>query len=157
MNGNLKINRPTPAAGLNVNRPAQSPGLKTPDPCPQPVPTAVRLPVLSQLIHRGDGTFILRPIPPDPIDLESWISVKQASHILKVERHRIYAWSEEGLLVQRRPAPRRLLVTLKSVLRLRAAVTADPDFWTNRRAQAAIRTESLRDQEALVAPPLQQP
>jgi len=115
------------------------------------MPTSIKLPLLSELLPRGDGTYVLRPISPDPIDLESWLDVGQAARMLQVERHRIYAWCEEGLLVHRRPAPRRLIITLRSVLRLRSATAADPDLWAKPSALARLRAASLQDHDRLIS------
>ena len=100
---------------------------------------------------RADGTFILKPRLPDPFDLEAWLPVKQAARLLQVDRHRIYAWCDEGPLVCYRPAPRRLVISLASLQRLRRVAFSDPDFWHKPSAQAKVRAAVLQDLNRIAA------
>jgi hypothetical protein len=95
------------------------------------------LPVLADLIGRGDGTFILKPRLPDP-DLETWITIGEAARILgDIDRRAIHLWLGE-YLVFCRPLPRKPKVSLRSALRLKRA-TLDPDFWENEELQLQIK------------------
>ena len=104
------------------------------------------LPLLADLISRGDGTFILRPRLPDS-DLDTWITVKDAARILgDIDRRTIYLWLGR-FLVYIRPLPRKPKVSLKSVRLLKRAMQ-DPDFWENAelqdRVQERVRVEMAR-------------
>jgi hypothetical protein len=87
------------------------------------------VPLLAELVGRGDGTYILKPRPPGP-DLDSWITIAQAAEIMEnVHPRCLYRFLGE-YLVYRRPLPRKVLVSLESVLALKKA-TLDPEFWDN--------------------------
>jgi len=95
------------------------------------------LPLLADLIGRGDGTFILKPRLPDR-DLDTWISVGEAAKVLgDIDRRTIHHWLGE-YLVYCRPMPRKSKVSLKSVLALKKA-TLDADFWDNRELQIRVK------------------
>ena len=97
------------------------------------------LPLLADLIGRGDGTFILKPRLPDQ-DLDTWISVGEAARILgDIDRRTIHHWLGE-YLVYCRPMPRKPKVSLKSTLFLRQA-TLDADFWENDELQLRVKEQ----------------
>jgi hypothetical protein len=98
-------------------------------PASKTVPAVMRLPVLAELISRGDGTYILKPRVPDP-ELHTWITIRQAAELMSVQRQAVYGLLNRGLLVYRRPLRRKILVSLESARALREA-TLDPDFWEN--------------------------
>ena len=97
------------------------------------------LPLLADLIGRGDGTFILKPRLPDR-DLDTWITVAEAAKLLRdVDRRAIHYWLGE-YLVYCRPMPRKSKVSLKSVLALKQA-TQDADFWDNLELQLRVKDQ----------------
>ena len=97
----------------------------------------VQVPVLAELIGRGDGTFILRPKLPER-DLDTWITIRQAAELLgHVAMKSVYRLLGE-YLVYRRPLPSRIVVSLKSVMALRQA-TQDVEFWHNPVLQKRVK------------------
>jgi len=97
------------------------------------------LPLLADLVGRGDGTFILKPRLPDG-ELETWITVGEAAKILgDLDRRTIHYWLGE-YLVYCRPMPRKSKVSLKSVLAFKKA-TQDADFWDNRELQLRVKEQ----------------
>ena len=97
----------------------------------------VHVPVLAELIGRGDGTFILRPSLPDQ-DLDTWITVKQTAQVLGcLNPKSVYRLLGE-YLVYRRPLPRRVVVSLRSAMALKQA-TQDPEFWENPALQQRVK------------------
>ena len=97
------------------------------------------IPLLADLIGRGDGTFILKPRLPDG-DLDTWITVGDAAKILgNLDRRTIHYWLGE-YLVYYRPMPRKFKVSLKSVLALKKA-TQDTEFWDDRELQGSLKEQ----------------
>ena len=97
------------------------------------------LPLLADLIGRGDGTFILKPRLPEG-DFDTWITVGEAAKILGgLDRRTIHYWLGE-YLVYCRPMPRKFKVSLKSVLALKQA-TQDAEFWDNRELQMRVKEQ----------------
>ncbi len=97
------------------------------------------IPLLADLIGRGDGTFILKPRLPDE-DLDTWITVGEAAKILgNLDRRTIHYWLGE-YLVYYRPMPRKFKVSLKSVRALKQA-TQDTEFWDNRQLQGSLKEQ----------------
>ena len=94
------------------------------------------IPLLAELVERGDGTFILKPRVADQ-ELDSWITVSEAARILGNVRPRNLYQFLGRYLVYRRPLPRRVVVSLKSALALRQA-TQDADFWENVELQKRV-------------------
>src|SRR5258706_7147835 len=95
------------------------------------------VPLLADLIGRGDGTYILKPRLPDG-DLDTWITVGEAAKILgNLDRRTIHYWLGE-YLVYCRPMPRKFKVSLKSVLALKLA-TQDSEFWDNGELQSRLK------------------
>ncbi len=92
------------------------------------IPGKLFVPLLSELIPRGDGTFILRPRLFDA-DLDTWITINEAAKIGTMKPRALYKYL--GLfLVYRRPLPRKFLVSLKSAMAFKQA-TQDAEFWDN--------------------------
>ena len=90
-------------------------------------PGKLLVPLLAELIPRGDGTFILRPRLFDA-DLDTWITVNEAAKVIGTMKTRaLYKYLGE-FLVYRRPLPRKFLVSLKSALAFKQA-TQDAEFW----------------------------
>src|SRR6266481_9201043 len=97
------------------------------------------IPLLADLIGRGDGTFILKPRLPDG-DLDTWITVGEAAKVLgNLDRRTIHYWLGE-YLVYYRPMPRKFKVSLKSVRALKQA-TQDTEFWDNRELQDRLKEQ----------------
>jgi hypothetical protein len=95
------------------------------------------MPVLAELISRGDGSFILRPKVPER-DLDTWITIRQAAEVIgNLKARSLYPLLGE-YLVFRRPLPTRIAVSLKSALALRRA-TCDPDFWENQEMKERLK------------------
>src|SRR5260370_16822476 len=87
------------------------------------------LPLLAELVSRGDGTFLLKPKVPDQ-ELDTWITIRQAAEFLDIHRHNnLYPFLGE-YLVYRRPLPARIIVSLKSALPFKQA-TQDPNLCEN--------------------------
>ena len=115
--------------------------------CEATVAPPASIPLLAELIGRGDGTFILRPRLPNQ-QLETWITVSEAAKIVgNVNPRRLYQFLGQ-YLVYRRPLPRRVVVSLKSVLAFRQA-TQDADFWENQELQERIIEDVQRQMEEL--------
>jgi hypothetical protein len=109
------------------------------------------LPLLADLIGRGDGTYILKPRLPDG-DLDTWITVAEAARILgDIDRRTIYYWLGE-FLVYCRPLPRKPKISLKSVLQLKKA-TLDADFWENPELQERVRKRVKAEMTRLMGDP----
>ena len=95
------------------------------------------VPLLADLIGRGDGTFILKPRLLDQ-EMDTWISIGDAARILgDLDRRTIHHWLGE-YLVFCRPLPRKPKVSLKSALLLKQA-TLDADFWENAELQSRVK------------------
>lgn len=71
------------------------------------------LPIMADLIPRGDGSYILRPRAP--AQLGQWIDPMSAAKILGVSRSSVYRLCYEGKLVSRH-IRRRLQVRVDSLL-----------------------------------------
>lgn len=97
----------------------------------------VKLPILGKFVSRGDGSYVLHPAITSA-DTDQWITVKEATLVLgHISGKSVYRMVED-YLVWRRPVPRRILVTLSSVLRLKR-VTGDTEFWNNPERRAQLR------------------
>lgn len=108
----------------------------------------VQVPVLAELIGRGDGTYILRPKLPDR-DLDTWITVKQAAQILgNLNPKSLYSLLGE-YLVYRRPLPNKVVVSLRSVVAFKEA-TQDTEFWDNPVLRSRIKEQVKSTMEQLV-------
>ena len=95
------------------------------------------VPLLAEMVSRGDGTYVLKPRPPGP-DLDSWITIAQAAEIMEnIHPRTLYRLLGE-YLVYRRPLPRKVLVSLKSALALKKA-TLDPEFWDDREQKQRLK------------------
>ncbi len=112
----------------------------------------ISVPILADLTHRGDDTYVLKP-KAIKCDLDSWVPVTNASKILGLNRRSIYNLidPERALLVHRRILQRKTLISLKSIQSFLRA-TSDPDFWSDmpqrKRLQAEVRKE-LAEMEPL--------
>jgi hypothetical protein len=97
----------------------------------------ITLPLLGQLISRGDGTYVLKPSVPEG-DGEQWVDLRQAARIIgHISPKSLYRMLGEYLAC-RRPTPRRILVSLNSVLRYKQAI-GDTEFWTDPARRARLR------------------
>jgi hypothetical protein len=97
------------------------------------------LPLFAQMIPRGDGTFVVKPRLPDR-DLDTWISVKDAAALLgNISPRTVYGWLGK-YLVSRKASKRKVIVSLKSALRLKQAMQ-DADFWEDALLQQHVRDE----------------
>lgn len=106
------------------------------------------------LIHRGDGTYLLKPSPLNWHETEHWISVKQAAALLGGSSTRSVSRLLGVYLVYRRPLPSRVQVSLRSALLLKKAIH-DPEFWETPTFQKPIKEQVKREMESLVAMALQ--
>ena len=88
----------------------------------------------------------IEPLAGDS-DLDVWITAGQACRILGVGRTAIYRLidGEKQLLVSRRPLPRKLQISLRSVKAL-AEATKNPEFW----ASSQLREEHQRKLKGIV-------
>jgi hypothetical protein len=88
-------------------------------------------------------------LPPLPADggLDVWITARQACEILGVKRGGVYRLVDatKPFLVSRRPLPKKILISLRSVQALNEA-TKDPQFWTSPELQSAHQ-EKLKEME----------
>jgi hypothetical protein len=97
----------------------------------------IMLPILAELIARGDGTFVLKPRVPDS-DLDTWISVKEAVRVIgSIERRTGYRLLD-GYLVYRRVSKRKIVVSLRSAMAYKHA-TQDPEFWDDSGLQQQLK------------------
>jgi len=116
-----------------------------------PGPTT-QIPCLADLIHRGDGTWLLKPTLPTG-DSDAWITPQQAARLLGISKGKVYVILED-FLVYRRPLPRRIIISLLSVKALRKA-SLDREFWTNKTAQDRLKFAVRKAMDTLVASSLQ--
>jgi hypothetical protein len=100
-------------------------------------PAQIMLPIIAELMPRGDGSYILRPRPPGPAG-DAWLTPKQAAAYLGISLTAVYGLLDESapMLVSKRPLRWKILVSLPS-LEAYARATADPSFWTSARLRAA--------------------
>jgi hypothetical protein len=120
-------------------------------PTPKPPKRETVLPLLAELVSRGDGTFLLKPKVPDQ-ELDTWITIRQAAEFLDIHRHNnLYPFLGE-YLVYRRPLPARIIVSLKSALAFKQA-TQDPDFWENPALKERLKENVKKTMATLAARP----
>jgi hypothetical protein len=101
--------------------------------------TPVTLPILAQFTAQPDGTYKMKPtLPTDGVDV--WITPAQACKILGVKGAGIYRLIDpaEPFLLFRRPLPRKILISLRSVRALSEA-TKDAEFWESRTLKEELR------------------
>jgi hypothetical protein len=110
-------------------------------------PRPALVPVLAELISRGDGTFVLRPRVPAQ-DLDTWVTIQQAGEVLgSINAKSIYPLLGE-YLVYRKPLRRKILVSLKSALALKQA-TQDAEFWHNKALRQRVKDQVRKTMEDL--------
>lgn len=87
--------------------------------------------------QKPQNTVKIGPLPPEP-GLDVWITAKQACGILGIKGATIYRLmdAEKPFLITRRPLPRKVLISLRSVEAF-AEATKDPLFWESPDLQAA--------------------
>jgi hypothetical protein len=107
----------------------------------------LNVPLLGELVPRGDGSFILKPTLPEK-NLKNWITIRQASEILRHIRPRTLYMLLGHYLVFRRPLPRKTVVSLDSVLALEQA-TQDAEFWNDPQRRGALRESVRREMKRL--------
>jgi hypothetical protein len=96
------------------------------------------VPLLAELVGRGDGTYVLKPRAPSP-ELDSWISIQEAAAIIEnIHPRSLYRLLGE-YLAYRRLLPRKVQVSLRSVLAFKKA-TLDPEFWDDPAQQQRLKT-----------------
>lgn len=102
-------------------------------------PQPALVPVLAELISRGDGTFVLRPRVPAQ-DLDTWVTIQEAGLVIgSIHPKSVYSLLGE-YLVYRKPLRRKILVSLKSALALKQA-TQDTEFWYNQALQQRLKDQ----------------
>jgi len=84
------------------------------------------LPILADLMPRGDGSYVLRPRLPAAG--ETWLTTRQAAAILGVSIASIYRLADEGRIRHRRTRPGKREYDLGSVTQF-AAQAEDPEYW----------------------------
>lgn len=112
------------------------------------------IPVLVDMIYRGDGTYTLKPSSLNWHDAEHWISVKQAAKLLGDASTRSVSRLLGVYLVYRRPLPSRVQVSLRSALALQQAIH-DPEFWETPSFQKPIKETVRKEMDRLLALALQ--
>ena len=90
-------------------------------------PSRIQVPVLAELISRGDGSFVMKPTLPES-ELDSWITVAEAARVIGNVRPRTVYGLLGRYLVYRRPLRRKTVVSLRSTLAFKQA-TQDSEFW----------------------------
>jgi hypothetical protein len=82
-------------------------------------------------VEKAQKTIEIEPFASDS-GLDVWISARQACGLLGVQRTAIYRLTdgEKPFLVSRRPLPRKVLISLRSVQAF-AEATKDPLFWSS--------------------------
>src|SRR5437867_11984484 len=108
----------------------------------------VQVPVLAELVARGDGTYLLKPRVTEQ-DLDTWVTVAEAARILGMRPRTAYGLLGR-YLVFRRPLPRKTVVSLKSALALRQA-TSDSEFWENIEQRRRLERQVTAQMQALAA------
>ena len=105
----------------------------------RPAPGAITLPILAQLTARGDGTYVIRPTVFES-DTDTWITPVQTARILGLNKMAVYKLCDitAPFLATKRPLPRRILVSLKSVTLFREA-TKDLNFWESPELQKRLQ------------------
>lgn len=115
---------------------------------PEPKASPRLLPVLAELVSRGDGTYILKPRVLEE-DGDTWLTPRQAGEVLgQLKSKSVYKLLGE-FLVFRRPLPHKILISLRSVLALKQA-TGDADFWEDPELQKRIVTQVREEMEMRV-------
>lgn len=99
-------------------------------------PKRILLPLLGEMTRLANGCYQLRPIVPD-LDGETWLAVKDAAKLLKWRAKDVYPFLGD-LLVFERPLKRRIVVSLRSVMKLRAALRC-VSFWEDQARQTKLR------------------
>lgn len=105
------------------------------------------LPVIAELVPRGDGSFVLKPVIPDS-GMDTWLPVSKVSVMLGIGKTSTYDLIENGFLVSKRPLKCKILVSLQSVEAYKAAVS-DSEFWSNQKLQRELKRRVAEAMEAL--------
>ena len=84
-------------------------------------------------------------------DPDAWITVAEAAKLCGLRPRSIYPLLGD-LLVYKRPLPARRLVSRKSALALHDAVAANPKFWRDQAARAAIGRQVDAETTKMTAP-----
>lgn len=96
------------------------------------------LPVLAELVQTGPNEFKFKMRAPTSLD--TWVSPLKAMEMLGfASRSTVYLRLEAGLLVYRKPGPKKIEISLVSIEEYKRA-TADPEFWENRELQKRLKT-----------------
>jgi len=139
----------SPAPSPRISRPScEAQGIPRASAGPGRASRPALVPVLAELISRGDGTFVLRPRVPTE-DLDTWVTIHQAGEIIgSVNAKTVYGLLGE-YLVYRKPLRRKILVSLKSALALKQA-TQDAEFWENPELQRRLKDQVRRAMDQLI-------
>lgn len=105
----------------------------------------VLLPILGEFRRLADGSYHVRPVMPEP-DGDTWLTTRKAAELLGWARQSIHDYLGD-LLVFRRPLRKKVVVSLRSVLKLRAALS-EPDFWECQAKQGKVREWVCKEMEA---------
>jgi hypothetical protein len=99
-------------------------------------------PTIAPLAANPDGTLRFNPQIAQCGGLDVWISPVQAAKILNIKGGAIYRLldKDEPFLVMRRPLPRKILISLRSVTAFSEA-TKDPAFWHLDALQTQLRAK----------------
>jgi hypothetical protein len=99
------------------------------------------LPILAQFTAQPDGTFHMKPQMPDG-GMDVWITPAQACNILGIKGAAIYRLVDPAkpFLVWKRPLPRKILISLRSVTALSEA-TKNAEFWESEALQEKLRAK----------------
>jgi hypothetical protein len=74
---------------------------------------------------RGDGSFV---VSPGKAVIEEEVTPRIAATFLGISRSGVYLLCETGLLEYRKPSPGKILITVESLKKHKAA-SRDPEFW----------------------------
>ena len=97
-------------------------------------------PVMAQLVPRGDGSYLLKPTLTSGDVVDQWISVKKTAELLSFRsRNTVCKRIDQGLLVHKRMGERIVLVSLRSVMDLKAACCDDEFFFDEVKLKALQR------------------
>jgi hypothetical protein len=123
--------------------------MKQPIPLPNNPHPPLALPIMAELMPRGDGTYILKPRKA-PTGLDTWITPKRAAELIGIQWRSVYRLLDatRPLLVYKRPLKAKFLISLKSVLAFIEA-TNDPDFWDDKLQQEQLVKSVLKTTQAL--------
>jgi len=72
------------------------------------------LPLIGDMLPRGDGTYVLRPRIPDQHG-EVWVTIRDAARLMGVHVMTVYRLIDAGHLQVRRVSPHKTTISVRSL------------------------------------------